>query len=145
MVIPLMISAFVLLADQALKFWVVQHIPLGDIVGHNPVLDLTYLQNRGAAWSIFQGKVGFLFLIAFIASLVIIYLLYKYRHRSPWLRIGLGLCLGGALGNMIDRIRLGYVVDMFHLELFSFPVFNIADIALCIGVVCIMFYLVKEE
>ena len=131
--------------DQLLKWWTVTHIPLGATVFQNPIIDLTYLQNRGAAWSVFSGNRLLLLCIAFVASVILLILIIKnYRHHKG-LTVGLALALGGALGNVIDRIRLGYVIDMFQVEFFQFPIFNLADVALFFGVVIMVIMIIKED
>lgn len=145
MIYAVLIVLGVIVADQALKWWVVANIPLGATILKNPVLDLTYLQNRGAAWSMFSGNKWLLLLIAFVATIVLILLIIKSYRYHKVLTIGLSLALGGALGNVIDRVRLGYVVDMFQVEFFNFPIFNLADIALFIGVVIIIVAILRDE
>lgn len=131
--------------DQVVKWWTVEHIALYETVFSNPILSLTYIQNNGAAWSILEGKMWFFFIITMIALVVLPYLLYKYRFESKWMTIGLSLIIGGTLGNFIDRMRLGYVVDMFQVEFFNFPIFNIADVSLVIGVICVLIYILFFE
>ena len=73
------------------------------------------------------------------------FILIKYRYESKWLTIGLSLIIGGALGNFIDRLRLNYVVDMFQTNFMNFPIFNIADVALTIGVICVFIYIMLDD
>ncbi len=132
--------------DQWVKSAIVSAIPLGE---SHPVLtnvfSLTYLQNTGAAWSIFEGKLAFFTVITVVAVAVILYFMVKNRGGHVLLMVGFSLILAGALGNFIDRIRLGYVVDMFQLDFIQFPIFNVADISLCIGVACLFIYTFFEE
>ncbi len=74
-----------------------------------------------------------------------IYYLVKHLQESKWLTLGLSFFLAGAIGNFIDRFRLGYVVDMFRLDFINFPIFNIADMALVIGVIMIFIYILLDE
>ncbi|MGY3765924.1 signal peptidase II [Vagococcus vulneris] len=134
-----------IIVDQLVKWWTVANIPMYETFGHNPILSLTYIQNRGGAWSIFDGHMWVLVLITIVALVVFPTILYKNRHESKWLTIGLSLIIGGALGNFIDRIRLGYVVDMFQTEFIHFPIFNVADVALNIGVICMFVYILFIE
>ena len=134
----------VLCSDQLLKQWISHHLSVGETILSNPVIDLTYLKNTGAAWSIFSGKKWLLIIIALVAIVILTYLIIK-NHRHPLLATGLSLALSGAIGNVIDRILYGYVIDMFQLEFISFPIFNIADIALCLGVFMILIYLIRED
>lgn len=140
--LALIIIIAVVGCDQLLKAWVVQHIPLGGTMFYNPVIDLTYLQNRGAAWSMLTGRRWFLIILTVILIGIMIYFLA--RAHNPWLITGLSLALGGAVGNFIDRIRFGYVIDMFQTEFISFPIFNLADVALFTGVCCLLIYVFKE-
>ncbi|MEG0284665.1 MULTISPECIES: signal peptidase II [Vagococcus] len=133
------------LADQLVKWWTVQNIELYETIFNNPILSLTYIKNEGAAWSILEGKMGFFFIITMVALIILPYLLYKYRSESKWMTIGLSLIIGGTIGNFIDRMRLGYVVDMFQVEFFNFPIFNVADVSLVLGVICVFIYILFFE
>ncbi len=141
-----LIALIVIVIDQLVKWLVVTNISLGETIFHtNGILSLTHIRNTGAAWSILEGQLWFFFVITVITVGIILYFLKKNLHESKWLTIGLSLVLGGALGNFIDRMRLGYVVDMFQIDFVNFPIFNIADTALTIGVFCIMIYLFIED
>jgi signal peptidase II len=137
-------GSFVILVDQLTKRWVVQYFdmqsnkqgvpvpPLGNIV------ELIYVRNTGVAFSLLAGQqVQFLFIVVAVA--VIGYLYWRNRETgSLLLKFSFGLVLGGAIGNLVDRFRLGYVVDFIHFHipnLFDFAVFNVADSAISIGVV----------
>jgi signal peptidase II len=140
-------AALTILADQVSKAYVVRHLPPYDSwvpIGFiEPLFKFTHVHNTGASFGMFpQGGSVFL-VIALIVSLVIV---YYYRQIPPqaWLtRLALGLQLGGALGNAVDRIRLGYVVDFFHVE--HFPVFNVADSSIVIGVCLLALEMLLEE
>lgn len=141
---PKLASMFVcatiaLVSDQLLKTWVVTHMAL-----HYPSIPLvsgyfalTYTQNFGSAWSMFWGQTWFLVGIATVVAVGIVVYAIQMRDRT-WLQMaGLGFLLGGALGNLYDRARLGYVIDMFDLQRNGqniFPIFNIADICIDVGV-----------
>lgn len=142
MFIYVLIASLSVVIDQIIKWWTVQNIELYETVFHNPFLSLTYIRNEGAAWSILEGKMWFLVMITLVALIVLPYLLYKYRDESKWMTIGLSLVIGGTIGNFIDRIRLNYVVDMFQVEFFDFPIFNFADVSLVVGVCCIFIYII---
>jgi signal peptidase II len=132
--------------DQWVKLEIVSAIPLGEshVVIPN-LLSLTYLQNTGAAWSIFEGKIGFFAIITVVAVAAILFLMMKNRQGHFLLLVGFSFILAGAIGNFIDRVRLGYVVDMFQLDFIQFPIFNVADMSLCIGVLCLFIYTIFEE
>ncbi len=138
------IALLVLGADQLSKAWAIENIPLNTIL---PILPpplgewfvLTHIKNSGAAFGLFpQLSLVFTF-IALIVSFVIV----AYYHSIPagqWLvRLSLGMQLGGAIGNLIDRLRFGAVTDLFYVR--PFPVFNIADAAIVTGVGVLMFHL----
>ena len=124
-------------ADQALKYWTVTHLALGESTELLPgVLQLTRLHNYGAAWSSLSGKTVVLLIITMALLIAVAWLLVKkiVRHR---LGVAAGLfILGGGLGNMIDRVWHGYVVDMLDISpLFEYPVFNLADCFVVVGAV----------
>lgn len=124
-------------ADQALKYWTVTHLALGESTELLPgVLQLTRLHNYGAAWSSLSGKTVVLLIVTAALLIAVAWLLVKkiVRHR---LGVAAGLfILGGGLGNMIDRVWHGYVVDMLDISpLFEYPVFNLADCFVVVGAV----------
>ncbi|WP_412990336.1 signal peptidase II [Pediococcus siamensis] len=135
----------VVAADQLVKSWIVMNIGLGATHQVIPgILSLTNIRNDGAAWSILEGKTFFFYLITIVAVGVLGYFLY--RTRGQWLyQISLSFMLAGALGNFIDRIRLKYVVDMFQLDFINFPIFNVADFALTIGVILLFIAILRED
>lgn len=132
--------------DQFSKFEVVRTIPLGGEAPFIPhILSFTHIRNSGAAWSILEGKRWFFAVITVIAIVGVLYLFREYRGKSRVLSCGLSLILAGALGNLIDRVRQGYVVDMIRLDFINFPIFNIADMSLVIGVALTFIALWKLE
>lgn len=137
-----LISALLVGLDQWSKYLTVQNISLGETKEFIPgFLSLTHLRNTGAAWSLLEGKMIFFYVITVIVSVVIIYLLIKNYKKSIWYSVGLSFVLAGAIGNFIDRVRLGYVVDMLQTDFMNFPIFNVADSTLVVGVICIFIYL----
>lgn len=138
-------AAVALAADQALKLWVVENMTL-----HYPSIPLipgyfalTYTQNFGSAWSMLWGQTYLLIAIAAAVAIGIVIYALRLKERH-WLQmLGLGFLLGGALGNLLDRARLGYVIDMFDLQNGGrniFPIFNIADISIDVGVGLLLLY-----
>lgn len=134
----------VVILDQFSKYIVVENMALGESI---PIIEevfhLTYILNPGAAFGMFAHNR--LFFIA-IAVIVIGIIIWARREilASPWeVKAGCGLFLGGAIGNLIDRVRQGLVIDFFDFRIW--PVFNIADIAICIGVGLIIWNLLKTE
>lgn len=130
----------VLVLDQASKVLASEHLPEAPIILISGFFDLTLVHNRGAAFGLFSGLpdgLRELFLIS-IAVLVGVIFVNILRRSSNLLEcLSLGMILGGAVGNLLDRLRFGWVVDFIHLHWhdLSFPVFNIADSAISVGVV----------
>ena len=122
--------------DQLLKWWVTAHLEMGQSAPLLPgVVQLTRLHNTGAAWSSFSGKTGLLAIVTIVLMLAVAWLLVKKIVRHP-LGVTAGvLILGGGIGNVIDRVCRGYVVDMFDLQFISYPIFNLADCFVVVGVI----------
>ena len=122
--------------DQLLKYWVVRHLEIGQSAAFLPgLVQLTRLHNTGAAWGSFSGSTALLTAVTAVLLVAVAWLVLKKVIRHP-----LGLCaamlvLGGGIGNMTDRICRGYVVDMFDLEFMSYPIFNLADCFVVVGVI----------
>ena len=137
-------AAMVAVADQVTKYLVLVHIPLHAQVEFIPkVLGLTYVQNFGAAFSSFQGMQ---WLFALIFALFTAGVVWEYSKKAlPFTafdRWCIAAVYGGGLGNMIDRIRFGYVVDMLETRFMDFPVFNVADCFITCGCILLMVHLV---
>ncbi len=127
----IMLGIFVI--DQISKYYVVQNLHYLESTPVIPnIFHLTYVHNYGAAFGILQNKRVFFIVIS---VLVITVFLYFYRHLpKDWMtKIAVGMALGGTIGNLFDRLRLGYVVDFFDFQIW--PVFNIADSALVVGMI----------
>lgn len=139
-ILPAVVALMIIILDQAFQHWVILHISLGsNIVVIPHILSLTNIRNNGAAWSILQGKMLFFLIITIIAIIILIYLYFK-KNSSLLYHFSIALIFAGAIGNFIDRLSMGYVVDMFQLTFINFPIFNIADISLTIGVILIIIY-----
>jgi len=141
----LLLSAFVVLADQLSKSYIVQHFLEFEFTRILPVLDITRMQNVGAAFSFLATASGwqrwvFIGLAVLVSIGITIWLFRLPRGAHTLLAAGLALVLGGALGNVIDRIRLGYVIDFihFHWDRAYFPAFNVADSAITVGAACLL-------
>ena len=121
--------------DQLVKYLVVQNISPGEYIPFLPhILDLTYVQNTGAAFSLFSEHTWLLTLISLVMSVLLLMALVRGFFRHPFGRISLALLLAGAVGNLIDRVLNGVVVDYINLLFMQFAVFNFADICVCVGV-----------
>lgn len=137
--------------DQVTKRLAVIHLkdkPAYSII--DGVFELNYLENRGAAFGMLQNQKGFFILISCIVLIVICYILIRMPEDKKYniLHVLLVLIASGAIGNMIDRIRLEYVVDFFYFVLINFPIFNMADIYVsvaCVLLAIVMLFVYKEE
>lgn len=130
------LALLIVLLDQGVKAWVRDALPVGESFRLWPgVFHLTHTQNPGMAFSLLQGQTGLLSVAALIVAAVIIGVQVRAGRRLPLLLgTALSLPLGGAIGNLIDRVRQGYVTDLFDFTLIHFPVFNVADAAITIGI-----------
>jgi len=132
-----LIIGICLILDQVTKYWIQETRPMDvEVISH--FFYITYVRNTGAAWSMLSGQQVLLSLIAAAAIGVMFYFLMKERKKpnSRLMRIALSLMIAGAAGNLIDRLMLNYVRDFLHFYPFGydFPVFNVADMCLTIGV-----------
>ncbi|MBE9214900.1 lipoprotein signal peptidase [Plectonema cf. radiosum LEGE 06105] len=131
------IAGFIL--DQLTKYWVVQNFILGET---QPIIKgifhFTYVQNTGAAFSLFSGKVEWLRWLSLLVSVALIAFALFSPILTRWEQWGYGLILSGAIGNGIDRFLLGYVIDFLDFRLINFPVFNLADVFINIGIACLI-------
>jgi signal peptidase II len=135
--------AFIL--DQVTKYWVVTTFNLGETLPLlSGVFHLTYTRNTGAAFSLFSGKVEWLRWLSLGVSLALIALAWFGPRLSVWEQLGYGLILGGAMGNGIDRFVLSYVIDFLDFRLINFPVFNVADVSINLGIVCLLIATFKK-
>ena len=144
------LTAIIIILDQASKYAAVKYLkhqrPIEVIENF---IQLTYVENRGAAFGILQGK-RLLFLIITIVVILIIsfYLIRYYNQFNPLTRISLAMLIGGAVGNLIDRARFGFVVDFISIKLvnrYDFPVFNIADICVVISTIFIVYLVLFDK
>ena len=136
----LLFTGAIVAADQITKYLTVAQIALGADVPFIPgLLQLTYVRNTGAAFSSFEGQ-QWLFALVFVVFTVMVF--YEYSKKSMAFTTLERWCIfaiyGGGLGNMIDRVRLGYVVDMIETEFITFPVFNVADCFITCGCIALM-------
>ena len=134
----------IVLADQWTKWLVVENIPLYGHVDFIPgFLGFTYTQNTGAAWSMLSGQ-QWLFVVVFVVLTALLLLEY-FKFRMPFTTVErwlIAAVYAGGLGNVIDRVRLGYVVDMIHTDFMDFPIFNVADCFISCGCIALLLHLV---
>ena len=142
------IVALTIVLDQVTKYLVASQMTIGQSI---PIIDnflyITSHRNAGAAWGIFQGKMMFFYLITLaVIAVVIVWMTRLDIKKDKWLMIALALILGGAVGNFIDRVLYQHVVDFIDTYIlgYDFPIFNIADSALCIGVVLMAIYAILD-
>ena len=128
-----LLSALWVAVDQVVKYLVRTYIPLYASVPFLPGMDLTYVQNTGAAFSLFSDHTWILALISLVMSVLLAIAVWKPLFRHPFGRTALALLLGGAVGNLIDRALLGFVTDMFETTFVHFAIFNVADIGVVVG------------
>ena len=144
------LAAVLVALDQLVKYLVRANIDLGEGVPFLPhILQLTYVKNTGAAFSLFSQHTWVLALISLAASILLAVLLIKKVFPHPFAMVCLTIVLAGAAGNLIDRVFLGYVTDMFQTLFMNFAVFNVADICVvCGGIAFCVYYLLfhgKED
>jgi signal peptidase II len=133
----LCVSLAIALADQIFKILIVRNLRLGESVVLVPGLfSLSYGQNTGAAWGMLQGLNNWLVVLSVVMLLVIVIFRRHFLADTVVHRLAMGLMIGGIAGNLLDRLRLGYVVDFldFYWRQRHFPAFNLADAAICVGV-----------
>ena len=138
------IALAVLAADQAVKFYIAGHFAVGESlpVAEN-IFHITYVLNAGAAFGILEGN-RWLFLAVALVALVLVWAERRFfLEGDKWRRLGAGLFIGGAVGNCIDRFRQGAVIDFLDFRIW--PIFNIADMAICVGVGAIIWGLYRQE
>jgi signal peptidase II len=131
------LAAALLALDQWLKVWITANLPLGESMPFLPgFVELLTVHNYGAAWSSFSGQRILLLGVTVVIVGAVLFVLVRRIVRHPLGVAACSLVVSGGIGNMIDRFRVGYVVDMFHFEFWpSYPVFNVADICVVCGAV----------
>lgn len=135
------VIALLVAADQLVKYLVRTGIPLGGSVPFLPhLVELTYVQNTGAAFSLLEKHTWVLTLVSVLVSIGLILVLVKKVIRHPFGRWPVAVILAGAIGNLIDRAAFQYVTDMFNLLFMRFAVFNVADICVVLGGIAICLY-----
>ena len=131
--------------DQLFKYFAVLYLrPVGEMSVWPGIVGLRYVQNDGAAFSILSGSQTFLILLTSVALAVLCWYLLSKRYSSRWEFAALLLIFAGGIGNLIDRMRQGFVVDYIHVEFMNFAVFNFADCLVCIGIALLILVTIME-
>ncbi|USS87510.1 signal peptidase II [Fructilactobacillus hinvesii] len=141
----LIVTMGLIVLDQVVKQFVRSQVPSGEsrtVIPH--LLSITNITNSGAAWSFLAGNSWLFILIAIGAAAIFLYLMYKEQNNS-WIMGCLGLMLAGTIGNLVDRIVYGAVTDFVQLDFMQFPIFNLADCYLTLGVGLILVRLIVKE
>jgi len=139
------VTALVVLLDQLSKTWIVRHYSYGESLAMLPVLNITLRFNTGAAFSLLADASGwqrwlFAGLAVAVGASIVVWLARLDARAQPWLAFSLALILAGALGNLIDRLRIGHVIDFVdvHWKDAHFPAFNVADSAITVGAILML-------
>lgn len=137
------ISLLIIIVDQVAKYFVLQNVSMTDTI---PIvsgfLNLVYVKNPGAAFSMLADKTYLLSVISIAVCFFLLWFLVTRTEKSKLLTVSVAMILGGAIGNLIDRLLRGYVVDYIELCFVNFPVFNLADIAITGGAILLMIYVI---
>lgn len=146
MIFYYIIAILLIIIDQISKWLIVQNFDLYEGKVLIPgFFSLFYIQNKGAAWGIFEGKMIFFYIITVLVVGYLVYTFHKYPIKSKLVGYSFSLILAGAIGNFIDRLLNGFVVDMFRLDFINFPIFNVADVCLTIGVALMIIHVLFFE
>jgi signal peptidase II len=136
-----------LAGDQVSKYVVTSTLKLYEAWTPFPAManwfEIRYVANTGAAFGIFQNSNTFFVVISSVISLAILFYYWFLPDGKSWMRFSMGLQLGGAVGNLIDRLLVGYVVDFFNFHIW--PVFNVADMSIVSGTILLAFLLLRED
>lgn len=142
----IVLGAILIAADQLIKWWVVENLMPVKVMnfihfGDFEILGLRYCENTGAAFSSFSGARWFLMILVSVMLIVLLIFTVRYKHKRPLFLISSVMIMSGGVGNLIDRVRLGYVIDYLDVKLFNFAVFNFADICVVMGAVLLLIFL----
>ena len=150
-ILPIIAVVILILLDQGTKFWALASLkPIHNMTLVEGFMDLTFVENRGVAFGMFSGERWFILLLTGIIAVGLIWFYKAMPKKKEYfpLRVSLVMVLSGAIGNIIDRLFRGYVVDFFEFTFFEWPVFNVADIYVVVGVILLalmILFVVKDE
>lgn len=137
------IAAVIVGLDQFFKYMVISNISLTDTVEFiKGIINFVYVKNTGAAFGIFAGKTYILSIVSVLVCAALILFMIKNKNKSTMLSLSLSMVLGGAIGNLIDRIVRGYVIDYIEPMFIDFPVINFADVAITVGAFLLVIYVI---
>ena len=141
-----LIALLIVVADQLVKLWIRTNLAVGESLFELGFFRLTHISNTGAAFGLFRGQTFPLIVVSFVAVAILLLYAFLFYRQFPqldrWLSwTGLGLILGGTIGNLIDRLRLGYVTDF--IDFGFWPAFNVADSAIVVGVIIFAYSLLS--
>lgn len=143
-ILPFLLAVMILGIDQWSKSVIRQSMQLGESI---PIIanifHLTYIENNGVAFGMLAGHTGIFLFVSLVVLVLLLGFAWHEHNTSPWLKYGVALVISGALGNIIDRATKASVTDMFDLRIW--PIFNIADIAVCVGFGCLVLYLFFDQ
>lgn len=143
-----LISSLCLIVDQITKYLIISKFVLNEsLVIIDNFFSITNVRNYGAAWSILEGNTLFLILVGFITIFFIYFYFLKNKRLNVFETLTYGMLIGGILGNLVDRIVYGYVIDFLDFKLLSynFPVFNFADVFIVVSALFIILLVIKEN
>jgi len=143
------ILIFSVIMDQISKMWAVSVLENGsDIKIIGDFLGFTYVENRGAAFGMLQNQIWFFVIVTVVMIVVLTYIFFNTKNITNVSKLSLTLIAGGAIGNFIDRVKLGYVVDFIHIKFgrfYDFPVFNIADSLVVCGTILLILLMLLNK
>ena len=142
------IAVLVVIADQLTKTWIRTNLAMGEVLVDKGFVQIVHVQNTGASFGIFTGHTLLIIVAVFLEMILILSIVYLFHNRlsfvdSMFMRIGAGLIFGGAIGNQIDRLRLGHVTDFIDFK--WWPAFNVADSAITVGVILLLFQMIRKQ
>lgn len=151
LIASIIIIVLLIAADQFLKIFMVNTVfaeaTVRDLIkfGDLDVIGLRYVENRGAAFSSFEGARWFLIILTVLLIVLLTVWVIRDKKKNPFMVYSAAAVIAGGIGNLIDRIRLGYVVDYIEVRLFDFAIFNFADICVVLGAICLVIYVCFVE
>ena len=137
---------YIILLDQVSKFLVLDTLSFEKSMNIIPnLLNFTLVKNKGAAFSLFSSSTNILTIVSVLTSLLLITFIIKSPPKSFWNLIGISYLLGGTVGNGIDRLFKGYVIDFIDLVPINFPIFNVADVSINLAIICFIIDIIKTK